>query len=285
MRSSSACNKWCVVFLFMMRDIRVKVRENLGPRFTRVWWIALFVCVALIVGVLILDIMHRLHHVRGMFPFAGHHWFDSDADRSLSEMIGYIQSLASAWLILFLAVAVKKGWTHIVLGQTMILIVLDDYLRIHEELRGTFIDLLSLEPMWGLRAEDLGELLAWLFLGIPILISAVLAWKYSGKKSRHQTKYFIAGPGILLFFAVVIDMIAILLGGIGIEAGALGWQGRAYYVLTILESGGELAGQSIIFVTALFFALQYLNRPAAHLESNQELEDESWEIRMNGKDL
>ncbi|WP_054953448.1 hypothetical protein [Flaviflexus massiliensis] len=228
--------------------------------------------------------MHRLHHVRGMFPFAGHHWFDSDADRSLSEMIGYIQSLASAWLILFLAVAVKKGWTHIVLGQTMILIVLDDYLRIHEELRGTFIDLLSLEPMWGLRAEDLGELLAWLFLGIPILISAVLAWKYSGRRARNQTKYFIAGLGFLLFFAVVIDMIAILLGGIGIEAGALGWQGRAYYVLTISESGGELAGQSIIFVTTLFFALQYLNRAATRSESDERLDAESQVMNLNGRD-
>lgn len=259
----------------MFKGIRAKVRENLGPRFTWRWWTVLFVCIALIAGVLVLDMMHRLYHVRGVFQFAGHHWFDSDADRSLSEMVGYIQSMVSAGLLLYLAMSVKKGWTHIVLAQTMILIVLDDYLRIHEELRGTFMDILSLEPMWGLRAEDLGELLAWAFLGIPILVVAALAWKHSGKRARRQTKYLIAGLGVLVFFAVVIDMIAILAGGIGIEAGALGWQGRAYYVLTIMESGGELAGQSIVLVTALFFVFQHIHRMAVRAKRKPELETSS----------
>lgn len=258
--------------------MRQAVARDLGVRQSRWWWVALVICVLLLLTVLVLDLMHRLYHTQGVFEFAGHHWFDSDADRSMSEMIGYLQSLTSSILLLYFAVAVGKGWTFLVLGQAMLVVVLDDYMRLHEELRGTFIDLLGLQGKFGLRSEDVGELMAWGFIGLPILIAFILAWRYSRPEIRKKTKPLLIALGALIFFAAVIDMIAILGWQVGIEPGVFGWQGRVYYVLTMIESLGELGAQSAILLIAIYLALQFANKNkeagAAPAEAGQVSNDE-----------
>lgn len=252
----------------MVRSKRQAVARDLGVRQSRLWWAALVICVLLLLAVLVLDVMHRLYHTQGVFEPAGHHWFDSDADRSMSELIGYLQSLTSSVLLLYFAVAVGKGWTFLVLGQAMLVVVLDDYMRLHEELRGTFIDLLGLQGRFGLRSEDIGELMAWAFIGLPIFVAFVLAWKYSRPEIRKKTKPLLIAVGALIFFAAVIDMFAILAWQVGIEPGAFGWQGRVYYALTMVESLGELASQSAILLIAIYLVLQ-LARKNREAESEE----------------
>lgn len=241
-----------------MKGMVARARRELGPGRARAWWAIAALCLFLLLALIAVDVMHRLFYTHGMFPRLRHWRFNSDADQSISEMVGYVQSLIAHGALLYLGVKLKDAWTHIVLGQTMLLIFLDDYLRLHETMRETFIDILGLQPAFGVRAEDIGELIAWAVLGIPALVLLVLAWRYSGERARSQAKLIVVGLAILVFFAVVVDMTAVFLEEFGIAPGAVGWEGRAYFALTVIESTGELAGQSIVMVLALYFLFEQL---------------------------
>lgn len=235
-----------------------RVRRDLGPGRARAWWSVMFLCLVLLVAMIAFDIMHRLHVTRGMFPSFDHWRFDSDADQSISEMLGYVQSLVAHGALLYLGTKLKDAWTHIVLAQTMLLVVLDDYLRLHETMRETFVDILRLQPAFGLRAEDIGELFAWVTLGTPVLVLFAVAWHHSSDRARSQSRLLIIGFAVIVFFAVIVDMTAVFLEVFGIAQGAAGWQGRTYYVLTLVESTGELAGQSIVMLIALYFLFEQI---------------------------
>lgn len=241
-----------------MKTVVNRVNGDLGSRRARLWWLIVALCALLLAAVIALDVMHRLYYTHGHFPQLKHWRFNSDADQSIAELVGYGQSLVAHGTLLYLGVKLRQAWTHIVLGQTMLLVFIDDYLRLHETMRETFIDILGIEPMIGLRAEDIGELFAWATLGIPVLILLAMSWRHSNERARTQAKVLIAGLAILVFFAVVVDMTAVFVGEFGIAEGAFGWQGRVFYMLTLIESGGEIAGQSIVMLTALYFLFEML---------------------------
>lgn len=240
-----------------MRNARERVATDFGSHRARLWWCVVALCAFVIVAVIVFDVMHRLYYTDGVFPAFKHWRFNADSDQGVAEMSGYLQSLVAHGLLLYLGVTLA-AWTHVVLGQAMLVVFLDDYLRLHETMSETFIELFSIEAMFGLRPMDIGELVAWVLLATPIVVLLGLAWRHSDERARKQTKVLLGGLAILVFFAVIVDMTAVTVAAFGIEDGALGWQGRVFYVLTLIESIGELAGQSIVLLSAFYYVFERL---------------------------
>ena len=76
-----------------MKGMVARARRELGPGRARAWWAIAALCLFLLLALIAVDVMHRLFYTHGMFPRLRHWRFNSDADQSISEMVGYVQSL------------------------------------------------------------------------------------------------------------------------------------------------------------------------------------------------
>jgi hypothetical protein len=122
-------------------------------------------------------------------------------------------------------------------------IFVDDTFQVHEQ-AGTLIEeRWHLVAPFGLRGQDLGELIVSSVAGALVCISLFTAWRRSGAEARRLSLTLIGLLMGLAFFGVFLDMLHIIVT-------ADPWN----YRLGIIEDGGEM-----LMVTALLWAL------AAHL--------------------
>lgn len=159
-------------------------------------------------------------------------------DRSLAEIVGYGFSFLAA-VLFFLVWMERQSRALMFLFLLMTFIWLDDAARYHERVGGWLSDALSLSAVGGLRAQDLGELLAWALAGIVLLSALVFAMM-----RRSPGDLGILGLVFMCFLllvacGVVFDMLHVLapfdLGG----------------VIGVLEDGGEMIALALIAIIAI----------------------------------
>lgn len=193
--------------------------------------------------------MHRLHTTRGLFPAFASPVFSGDRDRGVAETVGYVQLLIAAGALLHTAYHQSRGWVHYAFAAAFVLVIADDSLELHENWGGALADAFGFQSALGLRGQDFGELLVWALLGLPVLIAVGVTWIFSSPRARRQALVIVGGLALLVFFAAVFD-------GLGPASGLWGWSARTRYLLSLTESGGELAAQSVIMLSALYFAFR-----------------------------
>ena len=212
---------------------RSRVVTRFREQDRRLRWLALLLSPLPVV--LLVDLAQRL------LQDDGRGFFAVEGDRSLIEVLGYLQASAAVVLLVALAVRTRApvyaGW-----GVLFACVVIDDAAQLHEIGGERLASTGALTGVPGLRAEDVGELLVWAGLGVVLLGVLTATWFRSDTASRRTSGRFAAPLLVLVVFAVGIDMVNSQLHDAPPAIRLLGsWT----------EATGELAALSLLLALAL----------------------------------
>jgi hypothetical protein len=113
-------------------------------------------------------------------------------------------------------------------------LLMDDSLKIHEGFGGVIARQLEIPSMFGLRAQDFGELAASLVTGSVLLGLIALSYFFSDRSGKRFSFRLVLFLGLLAFFGVGIDLIHSASGPLMRKP------------LGIVEDGGEMFIVSIM---------------------------------------
>ena len=132
----------------------------------------------------------------------------------------------------------------------------DDSLGIHEFFGRMLARRSDLQPAFGLRVRDFGEIGTWAFFGVPLLGFLFFALWRSVGRHRSVGLTLTAWFFVLAFFGGVVDMLHILAS-----------DHRALYrIAGFVEDGGEMA--VVVVILALTMAVP------AYLREEEAADDE-----------
>ena len=157
-----------------------------------------------------------------------------ETDGGLAEYVGYVHQLVL--VVLLLAVWRLSGPRVWIAWAALFAVVLaDDSARVHETVGDRFADGLGLpDGVAGLRADDLGELVAWAVLTVVPLVCIVALHRRSDPGTRAASSRLAALVAAYAFFGVVVDQVH-----------AMARDGSWAGVLGTVEDGGELVVLSL----------------------------------------
>ncbi len=129
-----------------------------------------------------------------------------DTDFSASEIFNYSKWLfiCSALLIVFLRTRI-----NLFLGFAIVfaMVLADDMGQIHERGGAYLIEAIGLQPAFGLRAQDFGEVLVWAMLGSVACLVLLVTVLRSPAHARPFASFFVVILGGLVVTAMGIDII------------------------------------------------------------------------------
>ncbi len=155
-------------------------------------------------------------------------FFDLGNDGSLPEIFNYGMLFLSATLLM--AVNFETGSRIAALfGVLMAFVWMDDSAQYHERMGRVIANGLNMPPAFGLRADDLGELIAWSIIFIVLCVMSI--WARRNVRPGDKRVLFLMLPPLCTLFVcgVVFDMINIIIDG-----------PISNVVLTVMEDGGEM---------------------------------------------
>lgn len=192
---------------------------------------------------LIFILIHMAHQLN-LFGMLSKELLSLTVDGSYSEVYQYIKEY---WIILLLISigSNKKNILYFTWALLFIYFLIDDSLQVHENLGYFLIKYFTLQPGFGLRAQDYGELLVSAFFGIVIF--SLIGWFYCRSdiddKIRSRNIFFLII--LLALFGVVIDMIVSMIP-------ITFWKA----IFALIEDGGEMIVMSMIL--GYVYNLSYL---------------------------
>lgn len=220
------------------------VAAAVWPRWDRRTWRIVATVLACLLGVDLLFMVVHVLRIVLLEPNADASSLLADrrlslgTDRGYAEWYGYAKLTFSVVALVLLGLRVQGpayfGW-----ALALLVLLIDDSWLVHETLGGAIAERLGLRPAFGLRAQDLGELLAWMIIGVPVLVVLVAAHRLSGPAVRRDSRMLATLTLALGFFGVAVDMLEI-------EA-----TGRLAHLAGLVEDGGELIVVSAIAAFAL----------------------------------
>lgn len=164
--------------------------------------------------------------------------WDGDLDQSFIESFGYILLISAIVGLVFLAVR-RRSFVLWVWALIQLALVADDLLMIHER-GGELLVELGVVGGFGLRGQDVGELIVWGAMIVPLGILLLVAHFAASPRDRRDSLTLFLLTGLLAAFAVGLDAVSHPLGDVLPPALGTG--------LTLLETAGELAAMSLIAV-------------------------------------
>jgi hypothetical protein len=182
------------------------------------------------VAFLVLNILHTYSGWGGILSSP---LFSLDMDRGHAEFYQYLKMFWVILLLIFMAFR-SAPFLHLSWSALFAYLLLDDMLELHETLGAQVADLLVLQPAFGLRAIDFGELAISLFFGGLLFGLILVAWLLSDKTSRQFSNSLFIMVVVLAFFGVLLDMLDIIIFGAGNS------------FLNLLENWGEMLVTSVI---------------------------------------
>lgn len=208
--------------------------------------------VVLLVILLLVDGMLVAVHIAaarlGASPFdpawlVVHRW-RVDADQGVAEVAQYLKlALLSIGAVLLY----RRGMRGMLaFAALFFVLLLDDWLQGHERLGSFIADALVFGPAAGLPPDDVGELLAWLLLGLIFLGLCWVAGRRTGLAERRTIRTMTVLVVVLALFGVVVDMIASLVQGSSVRV--LGGTLLSHAPRVVLD----LASSSVRLVPAWF---------------------------------
>lgn len=197
-------------------------------------------------ALLALDAVVLAGHVaqRLDLPGYGAWWWNAEQDRGLSEIVGSLQLLVAAALLVALARRIGRSPVLVALPLLLAAIVVDDLARIHENYGAWLADRLSFSSVFGEEAHSVGELLVFAAYGVPLALAVLLTWFRSSAAARRVALHVAAGLALLVLSAVVFDLLAGVLEALT----GRGWVGGA---VRMLENAGELVSSSLVLLVAV----------------------------------
>lgn len=195
----------------------------------------------LLLGLLAIDVLILATYViYGMLDIvfdAGKmpHFWNIAEEGSASEFFNYLK-----WIFIVIALLIAYGKSKIALFASFAIVfamvLLDDSLQLHERGGAWAVNAFQIQPAFGLRAQDFGELSTWGLLGA--IAGIVLLWGYlkHTAASLPYGIYFLIVLVALVFTAMGIDMLNAW-DGLNEETT---FNNIMTGILTISEDGGEM---------------------------------------------
>lgn len=191
----------------------------------------------LLVGI---DVIRRID---SLDLFEWQRW-DTDADRSVIEVVGYAVTATAAVLLWRAGRArtlspVVRAWAAV-----LVLVVADDAFEGHERGGELLEDRLGTGSVAGLRVQDVGELATWALLGVGCLLLIVLTHRATPRPGQ-RVSWTLAGAAFLLMVSAVgLDMLGVLVQSWSVPGGVI-------VLLALLEAAGELVAMGVFLAIAL----------------------------------
>lgn len=199
------------------------------------------------------------------YGFNGAYRLSLETEMGVAQFYGWVKAGASAFLL-------YKAWRRFhsptagLWAGALAYLGMDDALRFHEKL-GTFLaETFTIGEVGPLRAQDVGELIAYVLIMTVAGAGLVLAERRdSGAMPTMLSSILVPVVAAFLFFAVVVDT----LGGVLPQ------------VLQIaVEDGGELLMLSVIFVIVIVWTQQANELASA---STRTPRGRYWKSRTRGR--
>jgi hypothetical protein len=183
-------------------------------------------------------------------PFASPRWA-VNGDRSVIEILGYVQLLAAVVLLCSLGVVRRRGLVYVGCAATLLVIVLDDSLGWHER-GGAWLNRRQLVPgLFGLPEQALGELVTWGLLGIPVLLLLWGTHRVGPARARHDSWWLAGLTGLLIVFGVGVDIVHEAIEELTDNS-------VVDLLVTLVEAGGEVGAMTVL----LAYVVHITRRPA-----------------------
>ncbi len=200
--------------------------------------------VTLLVLLVVVDfIFIAIHALHAWTPwFSGWH-FSLESGNGLAAIYQYIKWV---WLSGCLALAFLQTRSQVFVGWTLLFafLLLDDALELHEALGVVIAASWHLPALFGMRPDDLGELIVAAGIGCVALAMVGITFRRGGSDARQLSADLMCLLAALALFGVFFDMLHSI----------------TYYsapgiakVFALLEDGGEMLVVSVI--TAYVFDL------------------------------
>jgi len=167
-------------------------------------------------------------------------------DLGFSEVYQYVKEFWAVMLMLWLA-ARHRAVVHLNWALLFLYFLLDDSLQIHERMGRIAAARFALPPMFGLRSQDMGELVVSGVVGFVFLVTFVASYRFSRRTDRAVFHRMLCLVLILLFFGVVVDM-----GYWVVHPNSM----VMLDLLGLFEDGGEMPAMSLIVLYAMFLVLE-----------------------------
>jgi hypothetical protein len=156
-------------------------------------------------------------------------------DLGLAESFMYVKEYWTVLLFLILAFQKRKfiylGWSSLFL-----FIMYDDIFQLHEHAGYTISAWMEFLPVSFLRANDLGELVFYIVVGVIFILLLVVPYLVADRETRQLSNQFLFLLGILGFCGVVLDLFQLKF-----------IQQKVFFdIVGVLEDGGELVVISLI---------------------------------------
>lgn len=195
----------------------------------------------------LLVLVGNVQHLRGVPAWSNPLW-NGDIDRSYAELSGNVMLLLAVVLLVTFSGLRRSGWAYGAWALTMLALVLDDYLMLHERGGEYLAQKLALPAVLNLRPVDLGELLVWAAEAFALGLVLVVAHLKSNPCARRDSWKFLALMVNLALFAVLVDMIHI--------AVQPGITRRSDNIFALAETAGELGAMALILLRCLWISLR-----------------------------
>lgn len=161
-------------------------------------------------------------------------YYSLSLPRSYSEFFQYTKFLWITFLFLMLTVKMRR-WIYGIFSVLFLFFLIDDSFEFHENYGAFIADFLHFQPVFGLRARDLGELTVVAFFGVLFLAALGAAYALSREEDRRVANNVVVLVILLGIFGVFFDMVEVAVENAGISR-----------ILRVLEEGGEMIVTSFI---------------------------------------
>lgn len=177
-----------------------------------------------------------------------------DFDRGYAEFFQYSKIFFALILIALLAIE-SRSWRLAAWLFPFLYLLADDAYQFHEHGAEYLVNAFSLQPHWGLRALDFGELAVSGIAGALSLVILGAAYWRATSKERWAFQRLTSLIALLAFFGIIIDLVHIAAHPF---LGDFDW-------IAVLEDGGEMIVTTLIVAFLLRLNLSGGSRSFAPL--------------------
>lgn len=211
------------------------------------------VFVATLAVLLVIDALFiGMHLVQGRLTydpsyeglFANNNVWSLGIDGSLSETYMYLKSGVAA-LILFILYSKRRTLTYLGWGLTLLFILVDDSLGLHEAFTVFMVNNASLPTVLNVEGEHYAALILWALVGL-VLMGLIFLGYLREPRTRRLSRWFFLLLGVLFFCGGVVDALR--------ESAPDQALPLVTYILKrtiIIEDGGEMVVLSFFVALAL----------------------------------
>lgn len=180
-----------------------------------------------------------LHTINLLAPSLNNQLLSLERNHGFPEVYQYIKWFWIIVLLVFISTT-RRSINYCAWGLFFTYLLLDDALEIHESVGTLITEHLTLIPSFGIRPQDIGELIVSGTAGVFLLLIVLWAYLRGSQAFKNMSLDMLFLILTLVFFGVFVDMVHVA-ADLSIH---IGWKGSA--VLAVIEDGGEMFVASLI---------------------------------------